>query len=88
MIESGVESSLAPANRKAEKWIEVESAIADSAKYKVLFDPQTCGGLLFGVRRDQAARFQQAAKTVGLAVPVEIGSVLDVRSGDCVLTVS
>jgi selenide,water dikinase len=44
-----IESTLAPANRAVEAEIDVATHLRESAEYAVLFDPQTCGGLLLGV---------------------------------------
>jgi selenide,water dikinase len=49
LLAGGIESSLAPANRSVESEIEVTADNRTSAEYAVLFDPQTCGGLLLGV---------------------------------------
>jgi selenide,water dikinase len=50
----GLHSTLAPANRAAEREISAHG-VRDSSAYDALFDPQTCGGLLFGARPEQVA---------------------------------
>jgi selenide,water dikinase len=50
----GVESTLAPANRTAEAQILISEPQRESPLYAVLFDPQTCGGLLMGVPEQHA----------------------------------
>ncbi len=66
LVAEGVESTLAPANREAESEIENVRALDSAphaaartfaAAYSSLFDPQTSGGLLLGVRPDQAEQF-------------------------------
>lgn len=49
LIEEGVESTLAPANRLVEAEIEVTESQRKSVPYQALFDPQTNGGLLMAV---------------------------------------
>ena len=53
LLQSGLESTLAPENRAAEQEIDVSENLRKSDAYRVLFDPQTCGGLLFGVPERQ-----------------------------------
>ena len=79
LIAEGVQSTMAPANRHWEEVIEVPSALRNEAAYQVLFDPQTCGGLLFGIAAQQAEqavrRLSQEsgieAVIIGEAVPVK-----------------
>jgi selenide,water dikinase len=49
LFSSGVESTLAPANRAAEAEIESMEAQRRTPQYAALFDPQTSGGLLIAV---------------------------------------
>lgn len=53
LVADGIESTLAPANRDAEASIRVNEQSRTESKYAVLFDPQTSGGLLLGVREQQ-----------------------------------
>ncbi len=50
LVGEGVESTLGPANRVAETNIQVSEQQRRNSRYAALFDPQTCGGLLIGVR--------------------------------------
>lgn len=50
LAKEGLESTLAPANRAAETDIRVSESARGLPQYVSLFDPQTCGGLLLGVR--------------------------------------
>ena len=52
LISDGIESTLAPANRESEAFIDVKQSLRTAPLYQLLFDPQTSGGLLFSVRED------------------------------------
>ncbi len=80
-IESGIESSLVTENQRAASKITSSKLDRSRSQYKVLFDPQTCGGLLFGVAADQCVRFQHAARTVRIPIPLEIGRVTIAAAG-------
>ncbi len=54
LLSSGLESTLAPANRDAEADIAADESVRDSARYAALFDPQTAGGLLLGIEESVA----------------------------------
>ncbi len=49
----GIESSLAEQNREVEPEIAMSESARQHYKYQVLFDPQTCGGLLVGVGQNE-----------------------------------
>lgn len=78
LVAEGVESTLAPANREAESEIEDarSSANASRAAYSVLFDPQTSGGLLLGVRPDQAEQFVAQLREANPCSVAIIGEVV------------
>ena len=76
-VASGIESSLAPANRNAELSIAAGEAVRQRTEYNLLFDPQTCGGLLIGVDEDKAQRFIAEVTARGIRRPVRIGQVTD-----------
>ncbi|HET6880218.1 MAG TPA: selenide, water dikinase SelD [Pirellulales bacterium] len=50
LVDHGVESTLAPANRAVEAEMERPISAAAAAAYAALFDPQTSGGLLLSMR--------------------------------------
>ena len=70
LIASGVESTLAPANRNAEMSISLKGNLQNEPAYHVLFDPQTCGGLLLGVAPDRLESF--LARIEGLQVNASV----------------
>ena len=69
----GIESTLAPANRTAETYLQGHEKMGRDNRYAALFDPQTSGGLLLGVAENQLAtlleRLGRAATVVGRVLP-------------------
>ena len=74
-LSDGIRSTLAPANRRVESMIEADDLNRKRPEYELLFDPQTCGGLLLGVPEGAKTRMLQEANRSGLPVPVLIGHV-------------
>ena len=74
-LKLGIESSLAPENRRFERWIECQPAIKSRVTYKTLFDPQTCGGLIFGVSELQRSDLESACQSAGIEPPIAIARV-------------
>lgn len=62
LLEADIESSLAPANRHVEARIDVDGESRGTAAYRMLFDPQTSGGLLLGVPRGDLDRLLDALR--------------------------
>lgn len=52
-IRAGIFSTLQPENVRLRRAIRNQESVADSERYPLLFDPQTAGGLLAGVPREQ-----------------------------------
>ncbi len=76
LVGKGIESTLAPSNRVVEQHIDAPAQMTDDLKsrYELLFDPQTCGGLLLSVSPAKSSELIAELGQVGLA-PVVIGSV-------------
>ena len=75
-LELKIESTLAPANRDIETEIGIPESARSRPEYKVMFDPQTCGGLLFAVPETTV---QEIVKQLSNLQPVSacrIGTVL------------
>ena len=53
LFERGLESSLAPSNQQNCDQVEIDARLANEPRTKVLFDPQTSGGLLLAVSEDR-----------------------------------
>ena len=56
-VEQGIESSLIDDNWVANGSVDVDAELRQRAAYRLMFDPQTCGGLLFGVPIAREAQF-------------------------------
>ena len=75
LADAGLESKLAPANREF-----IQSALAGSSDWQcvelaALVDPQTSGGLLFGVPADRSADLVAALHAAGSVHAVQVGEV-------------
>lgn len=76
LLGQGVESTLAPQNRALDPEVKNRSN-ASPPEIEILFDPQTAGGLLFGVRQDQAARCIDDLGRAGFESASNIGVVAE-----------
>ncbi len=74
-VQAGIESSMAPQNRQAAQSRGIGGAWLDAADASLLFDPQTCGGLLAGVPADGAQACLKALAEAGYAEAAIIGEV-------------
>ncbi len=73
LIEAGIESTLAPENRFAAA--KVKLTVPESSRFASLFDPQTCGGLLFGIDTGKAAEALEFLASQGFENSAVIGEV-------------
>ncbi len=76
LIEQGIESTLAPDNRMVAGKVKID-ADCDSTRIASLFDPQTSGGLLFGVGEADVERVLGFLKDEGFSDSMVIGEVAD-----------
>ena len=86
LIEEGIESTLAPDNRLVSQKIAIEASPTDM-EMASLFDPQTSGGLLFGVAEGKAQRVIEFLHSEGFGDTTVIGQVTD-SDGPCGLKIS
>jgi selenide,water dikinase len=63
-------------NKEFREAMVVIEAGVDRSRQDLLFDPQTSGGLLIGVKRSQTAVLVQALKNAGIDESAEIGEVI------------
>ncbi|MEC8474460.1 MAG: selenide, water dikinase SelD [Planctomycetota bacterium] len=75
LFQQGLQSTLAPGNRKQDRFIHRKHELVDHPKYSALFDPQTCGGLLFGLAQHRIPEMMSAADHLEIPIPTEIGIV-------------
>ena len=76
LVDAGIESTLAPENRWREAQVEIASDRSDDARYKLMFDPQTCGGLLLGVRPENETTILELLRSSGLVHATPVGTVI------------
>ncbi|MDB5388088.1 MAG: selD [Planctomycetaceae bacterium] len=81
LVEQGIQSTLAPANREVESQIQVSLDQKKTAAYLSLFDPQTSGGLLFGVAEQVAPHFLAALTIPEGAIPAIVGRIIQSEPG-------
>lgn len=74
LIDAGFESTLAPDNRLVTEKVRFGADNLD-LKYASLFDPQTSGGLLFGVSENESGRVIQFLRDEGFERTCVIGTV-------------
>ena len=74
-IGEGYQSSLFDDNFQVDSQIKATVGIRAQAKYRVLFDPQTCGGFLFGCSEEVGGRFLQRALECGWPAICNVGEV-------------
>ena len=79
LSETGIQSTLAPANFKNERFIEAKTSTKEHPSYPVLFDPQTCGGLLIGIAESKVQELHDLAVRNGVSTPTFIGCVSERR---------
>ena len=81
LVDAGIESTLAPENRWREPSIELDNSDrSEEAKYKLMFDPQTCGGLLLGVRPENESAILSHLHSEGFVNAATVGTVVDSAS--------
>lgn len=77
LVGAGIESTLAPDNRLVSQKTHLEIDDQDSPKYAAIFDPQTSGGLLFGVRQEQVDAVLKFLVDEGFENSSVVGHVID-----------
>ena len=77
LIEEGIESTLAPENRFAAAKVKLELSDIEAPEFASLFDPQTCGGLLFGIEKGSVEQAIEFLKNEGFENSAVIGEVIE-----------
>lgn len=76
-VESGITSSLQPANVRLSRAVANPSTASGAPKYPLLFDPQTAGGMLASVPSENASAAVDALRAAGYPHTTIIGEVLE-----------
>lgn len=78
LAQTSVESSLSPHNRAAvDGWLKPRiSSASDDTKLRLLFDPQTSGGLLIGIAPADVDRCLEQLRGAGYVEAVAMGEVI------------
>jgi selenide,water dikinase len=71
----GVVSSLFPENARREETVQVDGSLKGEARYNLLYDPQTAGGLLAGVAATRASACVEALRKLGYPKATIVGTV-------------
>ncbi|MCR9291797.1 MAG: selenide, water dikinase SelD [bacterium] len=79
-VVDGIESSLISENLRFAQRVTADAKLQSLPKYRLLFDPQTCGGLLLGVPDNRQSEFFGKIDAAGLARPYFIGKVSSLGS--------
>ena len=88
LINRGIESTLAPDNRRVSEKVRLVGGDSHSPRLASLFDPQTSGGLLFGVPESGVESVLRFLDSEGYSDSCVIGSVVNNEQGDEVLAIT
>ncbi len=80
MAEAGFVSSIDPHNRQVESHVLAHANVANSARYSLLFDPQTSGGLLASLPQDSAMQCLLELQQAGYRDSKIIGRITQQKS--------
>ena len=78
----GVVSSLFPENARREEAVRVDESLRGEARYKLLYDPQTAGGLLAGVPAARALACVEELRELGYTEATIVGKVGTIEHGE------
>jgi selenide,water dikinase len=87
LFAAGVHSTAHPENARARRAILVEPEAAGRPELDALFDPQTSGGLVFGVTPERAAAALAALHRAGDGAAAVIGEVVPARADGALMRV-
>jgi len=76
MLASGIESTLAPANKDNEAFVRCPESLRSRPEFTALFDPQTCGGLLLGVAESEVPKLLRELQSQSNITAAVIGEVV------------
>lgn len=76
LLQQGITSSLHPDNLRLQRSINRADEWVNNPQYPLLFDPQTSGGLLACIPREEASECLQKLQRAGYEYAAEIGEVV------------
>jgi selenide,water dikinase len=85
LLGRGLRSTFHAENERARRGIAIAGGAASDPRLGLLFDPQTSGGLLFGIAAERAAAAIEALREVGSAAV--IGEVTERRTDGALIEV-
>jgi selenide,water dikinase len=85
LLGRGLRSTFHAENERARRGIVVGDGVASDPRLGLLFDPQTSGGLLFGIAAERAAAALEALSVIGPAAA--IGEVTERRADGALIEV-
>jgi selenide,water dikinase len=83
----GLRSTAHPENAKARRALRIDPALGARPELDALFDPQTSGGLLFGVAAGRADEAIAQLRDAGDVAAACVGEVLATTANDALVTV-
>lgn len=83
----GLRSTAHPENAKARRTLRIDPEIAARAELDALFDPQTSGGLLFGVAPERVDEAIAQLRDAGDVAAACVGEVLAAAARDALFVV-
>ncbi len=81
LARDGIESTLLAANLIQGRDVIATKSVSSDAGYRLLFDPQTSGGLLVGIPHDRAPAFVESLRQAGYERTAVVGRVLPAEAG-------
>lgn len=81
LIDAGIESTLADSNRSVAGKVALSGFDVAAKRYASLFDPQTGGGLLFGVPGPDVDKVLNFLHGEGYSLSADIGEIVDPSEG-------
>ncbi|MFQ5698029.1 MAG: selenide, water dikinase SelD [Myxococcota bacterium] len=87
LLASGLRSSFHEQNAQASRGLRIAPDVADRPTLQLLFDPQTSGGLLFGVAPDRACEAIAALRSGGDSGAAVIGTACALRADGAIFEV-
>lgn len=87
LTDEGIRSTLAPENEAFVQRIRIEAARDAERSAPSLYDPQTCGGILFGIAPQEVAPALAFLTQRGFPQAADIGEVLASSNGESTLLI-